>query len=510
VDAALFETLLWKAENETLDFKRDQYRFVGASHEDKSELLKDILAFANSWRTHPAHILIGVEEVRGGRAVLHGIQVHLDEHSLQQFVSSKTNRPVAFSYFPFPFESVSCAVIEVAVQERPVFLTKSYGRLDASVVYIRRGSSTDQAKPDEIACMGTGSAVIHDVHSSALAIQTSGPGGLNVNIREYRQGLGIDEVRQIAMLVWEGNFPKLKADAANEARQRVESFLSELVPRLTQRLTSTEFERFRLPEVQYAFAQALLGASLRNEAELRTTLADLIVKRVQSGSESLAGIIYSEAIKTVPVLTSGMLDVLALKVTVWKGEVSTIQEWPDFKRWFNQFVAPFLSHAVTYLDFQHLTYAGCGTVASISYEAGDLASVLRKKFTSLFVGEMQVEKLGRNFTPAAIDALFERRSDGWVRLRFQSLADAKKALTCNSFPDSVSRAISALYEDSPSERKAAKHALLEQFPEVQQSVEIWSKSLLGLFQLSSVGSVIGAAHCETKTGVKPHLDLEEH
>src|SRR5438445_260244 len=58
MDSALFERLFWTAENETLDFKRDQYPFALASDEEKSELLKDILAFANSWQSEPAHILI--------------------------------------------------------------------------------------------------------------------------------------------------------------------------------------------------------------------------------------------------------------------------------------------------------------------------------------------------------------------------------------------------------------------------------------------------------------------
>ena len=42
----LFESLLHEEESSSLDFKRDQYPFVGASDDDKSELLKDILAFA--------------------------------------------------------------------------------------------------------------------------------------------------------------------------------------------------------------------------------------------------------------------------------------------------------------------------------------------------------------------------------------------------------------------------------------------------------------------------------
>ncbi|MGH7393589.1 MAG: AlbA family DNA-binding domain-containing protein [Candidatus Rokuibacteriota bacterium] len=92
----LFERLLYEEEGPTLDFKREQYRFASASDEEKAELLKDILGFANAWRRSEAYILIGVGEVRGGRSMALGISAadHLDDHSLQQFVNSKTNRPV--------------------------------------------------------------------------------------------------------------------------------------------------------------------------------------------------------------------------------------------------------------------------------------------------------------------------------------------------------------------------------------------------------------------------------
>jgi hypothetical protein len=50
MDAATIEKLLFRGESEILDFKSQQYRFEKASDEEKSELLKDIMAFANAWR----------------------------------------------------------------------------------------------------------------------------------------------------------------------------------------------------------------------------------------------------------------------------------------------------------------------------------------------------------------------------------------------------------------------------------------------------------------------------
>jgi len=48
MDQTLIEELLHEEEGAAVDFKRDQYPFDGADDATKSELLKDILAFANA------------------------------------------------------------------------------------------------------------------------------------------------------------------------------------------------------------------------------------------------------------------------------------------------------------------------------------------------------------------------------------------------------------------------------------------------------------------------------
>ena len=145
---------MYRGESESLDFKVDQYSFEKATDDEKSELLKDILAFANAWRDSDAYILIGVKEVRGGKSVVEGINNHLNDHELQQFVNGKTQKPVRFRYEGCFFDGKQCGVIHIPIQERPFFLRKKFGKLEEEKVYIRRGSSTDTAAPDEIADMG--------------------------------------------------------------------------------------------------------------------------------------------------------------------------------------------------------------------------------------------------------------------------------------------------------------------------------------------------------------------
>ena len=154
LDQKLLESLLHEAEGTSLDFKSAQYPFEEATDEEKSELLKDILAFANSWRRTTAYILIGVDEVEGGRSNVVGVATHLDDAKLHQFVNGKTQRPVEFSYQAIPIEGTTIGAIEIPIQERPTYLKKRYGKLREHKVLMRDGSSTRAATPDEIARMG--------------------------------------------------------------------------------------------------------------------------------------------------------------------------------------------------------------------------------------------------------------------------------------------------------------------------------------------------------------------
>ena len=149
-DDETLENLLHQPEGTTLDFKQEQYRFNGATDDEKSELLKDILALANSWRRSTAYILVGVIDGKGSRSEIIGINEHLEDHNLQEFVNAKIQRPLAFSYRRYLIGGKEIGVIQIPIQPRPFYLTKPYGKLKADVVKVRHGSSTRDASLPEI------------------------------------------------------------------------------------------------------------------------------------------------------------------------------------------------------------------------------------------------------------------------------------------------------------------------------------------------------------------------
>lgn len=150
----LIESLLWEEEGSALDFKREQYPLAAASVEQKSELLKDILAFTNAFGRADAFIMVGVEEVKGGRSRVIGVKEQLEDAHVQQFVNAKVQRPIQFSYRAAEHNGLPIGIIHIPRQRRPVYSTRNFGKVRENIVYIRRGSSTDVATPDEIAQMG--------------------------------------------------------------------------------------------------------------------------------------------------------------------------------------------------------------------------------------------------------------------------------------------------------------------------------------------------------------------
>jgi hypothetical protein len=176
MDNATLEILLNKVESDTLDFKAQQYRFYGATDDDKSELLKDILAFANGWKETDAHIIIGIDEKDGRAATVTGVSVHLADNDVQQFVNSKTNKAVTLAVETVPHSGVHLDVIRIAqAQTRPIYCRQGFGKLKEGTVYVRRGSSTAIADPDEVAAMGRTDAVAHLTTLPTLAIEFGNP-----------------------------------------------------------------------------------------------------------------------------------------------------------------------------------------------------------------------------------------------------------------------------------------------------------------------------------------------
>ena len=85
--------------------------------------------------------------MKGARSQPVGVTTQLDDASLQQFVNTKTNRPIAFCFEAAAVDGVQVGIICIEVQERPVYLRKDFGKLKAHNVYIRRWQFDRHGRP---------------------------------------------------------------------------------------------------------------------------------------------------------------------------------------------------------------------------------------------------------------------------------------------------------------------------------------------------------------------------
>jgi hypothetical protein len=155
VSDEILTKLRYRSESDDLDFKQAQYHFIGGNDTTKSEMLKDILALANAWREGTGYIVLGFKDQRPHPAEVTGITEHIDDAQLQQFVNSKVKPKLTFCYEEHLYEGKTVGLISVPKQKRPFFISNPYGKLKSNVVYVRRGSSTDEAEPTEAIAMAS-------------------------------------------------------------------------------------------------------------------------------------------------------------------------------------------------------------------------------------------------------------------------------------------------------------------------------------------------------------------
>ena len=148
----LIRRLLTQGESDILEFKEKQGAFTG-SEEQRAEFTKDMLALANTRRDRDAFLIFGVRFKVGETPEVVGQEQHPDPGDVQQFLDSRTNRPIRFEHNVVLIDGKKVGVYRLPKeQDRPLYLTRGFdkGIVRASLVFCRRAGTTSVMTPDEI------------------------------------------------------------------------------------------------------------------------------------------------------------------------------------------------------------------------------------------------------------------------------------------------------------------------------------------------------------------------
>ncbi len=149
-DQELAKSLLEMDEGPTVDFKSSSYKFTNDHY--KALFVKDIISMANTPREGSSYILTGVSRYAGGKKEIKGVSEHPDDANLQQLLIGKVRPLPTFHYRSLQYGVFSLGIIEIPSKRNgPYVPIKDFGdTLHRDVVYFRRGSSNDVARPEDL------------------------------------------------------------------------------------------------------------------------------------------------------------------------------------------------------------------------------------------------------------------------------------------------------------------------------------------------------------------------
>lgn len=145
--AEIREIILHEGEGRSIDFKAVEYK-----SETYHELLKDILAMANSSYSGNRYIICGVKHVSDSEKQILGIEgTPADSAGYTQLFNANIEPEVHFEYIHFYHEDkLLTAFVVHDCNDQPYMMKKAYGKRQGGDCFIRKGSSTDRLMRGDI------------------------------------------------------------------------------------------------------------------------------------------------------------------------------------------------------------------------------------------------------------------------------------------------------------------------------------------------------------------------
>lgn len=151
MDEFKLKSLLRQGEGPKLDYKE---RININQESGKKELVKDVIAIANS-QGGRGHLIIGVKDKT--REIIGINPESINEERIQQIISNRCDPPINIRVEYVDIDNKTVAVITIFRSYK-----KPHQMRQTGAFYIRRGSTTDVARRDEIASMLQSGGIIYN------------------------------------------------------------------------------------------------------------------------------------------------------------------------------------------------------------------------------------------------------------------------------------------------------------------------------------------------------------
>ena len=260
------------------------------------------------------------------------------------------------------------------------------------------------------------------------------------------------------------------------------------------------------PDFQYISKTASISASRSSSVELHKNLSSLITQRINNDDEDLKRIVYDEAISTIGKLTSDQLKIITLCYLGRYTSYGGITSWDTFKNYLNTHIKPFIHFKNTNAEFQHIEYAGCGSIGIGSW---NLVDIYKQQYSFLFSNLIEKEKIEDINLPEEIKSELLRldTTEDKYFVRIKNKEELEKYLKGKNLEEEKLNQFVSLYERNIKDSNEVKKKIEEETEIGKALLELWEKSNIPHLSLTSVGITIAASYFEQITGQKIDIGI---
>ncbi len=328
-------------------------------------------------------------------------------------------------------------------------------------------------------------------------------GQVNIN-----QGLTHAEAIDLVGSVIDQRLDIFKDEAKLKYIQRTNEFKNSLTEKLNS-LSEDERSKLREPDVQLALVEAAKISGRKRGEELRDLLANLVINRIEndsSGEEDLKNIVYNEAILTINKITLDQLKIITLCYLLRHTNHGGVVSWNTFRTYLNNNIKPFLSFKNTVAEFQHIEYAGCGSIGIGSW---DFIKSFQQEYSFLFFNLVDKQKIDDlNIAEevkkeiVAVDVKEDKYS-----IKYRNKTELENFLKGKDIDKKIIGKIISIYEASIKNEEEIREKIMKETDIGVSLLNIWDKSDLKHLSLTSVGIAIGASYFEQIVGERVDIGI---
>jgi hypothetical protein len=228
--------------------------------------------------------------------------------------------------------------------------------------------------------------------------QKGGSNSHNTQIGVVVTGMSYDDVRSIALDVFEHNFAARLASGQDQASARAGAFRDELIEQIAKENLSTDV--FAQPEKVQGLFEAQKAFALSGDESLKTTLIQAVIDLSKAPERSLNAIVLGEAIKVLPSLTKRQLAIITASFAVRFVTVG-VSSLPLLLASWQKFIGPeFNGLDPTDGDMRHLEYCGCAKRTMFS--SANLHSLFTQVYPGLISKGFPADELTKAFEPEGL------------------------------------------------------------------------------------------------------------